>query len=96
MTATGPELAGPAIGELGSVHPIEPVTLTARTRQFFAQVETLVMFGFPRQDSTFLGRAFRTFFSPAAVFAFEHHIISRPTLTLFRARADYAWAKAGA
>jgi hypothetical protein len=81
---------------LGSVHPIEPVTLTARTRQFFAQVETLVMFGFPRQDSTFLGRAFRTFFSPAAVFAFEHHIISRPTLTPFRARADYAWAKAGA
>jgi hypothetical protein len=62
VTATGPELAGPAIGELGSVHPIEPVTLTARTRQFFAQVETLVMFGFPRQDSTFLGRAFRTFF----------------------------------
>jgi len=96
VTATGPELAGPAIGELGSVHPIEPVTLTARTRQFFAQVETLVMFGFPRQDSTFLGRAFRTFFSPAAVFAFEHHIISRPTLTPFRARADYAWAKAGA
>ena len=96
MTATGPELAGPAIGELGSVHPIEPVTLTARTRQFFAQVETLVMFGFPRQDSTFLGRAFRTFFSPAAVLAFEHHIISRPTLTLFRARADYVWAKAAA
>ena len=54
------------------------------------------MFGFPRQDSTFLGRAFRTFFSPAAVLAFEHHIISRPTLTLFRARADYAWAKAAA
>ena len=56
------------------------------------------MFGFPRQDSTFLGRAFRTFFSPAAVLAFEHHIISRPTLTLtlFRALADYAWAKAAA
>lgn len=47
------------------------------------------MIGFPRQDSTFPGRAFRTFFSPTAVPAFENHMISRPTLRLFRARADY-------
>ena len=76
--------------------PFLPVVPSEQTRQVIAQFETIVMFGFPGQDPTFPGRACRTFFSPTAVPAFQHHMISRPPMRLFRARVDSVWAAAAA
>jgi hypothetical protein len=80
----------------GRVDPFLPVVPSEQTRQVIAQFETIVMFGFPGQDPTFPGRACRTFFSPTAVPAFQHHMISRPPMRLFRARVDSVWAAAAA